>query len=249
MWAMVLCAGRGDRMRPLTHFTPKPLLTVAGEPLLQRHLLAIASAGISDVMINVHHLGQQIQSFVGDGRRFGLRVAYCVESQLLETAGGIANALMNREGANGSDDLAEPFLVVSGDVYSEMDLSLVVAAAHREMNDFDPSLLGSLVMVPNPPHHPNGDFGLDPENRLTMDGERLTYGGVGVFSPAFFADAPVRPSPLRNLLFPAIRDRQLAGALYRGVWEDVGVPDRLRRLSDDIYKQRRRAKINAARTP
>ena len=152
MWAMVLCAGRGDRMRPLTHFTPKPLLTVAGEPLLQRHLLAIASAGISDVMINVHHLGQQIQSFVGDGRRFGLRVAYCVESQLLETAAGIANALMNREGANGPDDAAEPFLVVSGDVYSEMDLSLVVAAAHREMNDFDPSLLGSLVMVPNPPH-------------------------------------------------------------------------------------------------
>ena len=239
MWAMVLCAGRGDRMRPLTRYTPKPLLSVAGEPLLNRHLSAIARTGITDVVINLHHLGEQIRSHVGDGSRFGLAVSYTMEPRLLETAGGIASALRQR------DDNGDPFLVVSGDVYTDMDLTSVVSSADRLMTPSGLPMLASLVLVANPPHHPDGDFGLDHENRLTTTGDRHTYSGIGVFSPALFVNSPDDPSPLRDLLFPAARERRLTGALYSGVWEDVGTPERLRRLSDEQQKRRRPPSTNA----
>ena len=239
MWATVLCAGRGERMHPLTRYTPKPLLSVAGAPLLDRHLSAIAKTGITDVVINLHHLGGQIRSYVGDGSRFGLEVSYTMEPRLLETAGGIANALLQRGGGE------DPFLVVSGDVYTDMDLTPVVSSGDRLMMSSDLPMMASLVLVANPPHHPEGDFGLDRENRLTTTGDCHTYSGIGIFSPALFVNSPDEPAPLRDLLFPAVRERRLTGALYSGVWEDVGTPERLRRLSDEQQERRRPSSINA----
>lgn len=211
---MVLAAGRGERMRPLTDRTPKPLLTVRGKPLIVYHLEKLARAGVQQVVINLCWLGHQIRSALGDGSRFGLRIVYSDEgAEALETGGGIQRALpwLGRE----------PFLVVNGDVFTDFDFAAVTIA---------PEALAQLVLVPNPPHVPQGDFALI-EGRVRASGApRLTYSGIGLLRAELFADCGPGRFPLLPLLQRAIALDRLRGQLYRGAWSDVGTAERLAAL-------------------
>lgn len=214
MKAIVLAAGRGERMRPLTDRTPKPLLPVAGRPLIEHHLLKLARCGIREVVINLSWLGEQIRSVLGSGERLGLSIAYSEEGPVpLETGGGIFQALpLLGPGA---------FLVYNGDVWSDFQpTSLVPLAAGS---------LGRLVLVPNPPHHPQGDFALR-NGRLAPAGERWTYAGIAVLDPELFAGCEPGRFPLLPLLQRAIAAERLEGLLHRGEWLDVGSPERLAAL-------------------
>lgn len=226
MKAMILAAGRGERMRPLTDHTPKPLLVAGGKPLIVWHLEKLAAAGFRDIVINHAHLGTQIEQALGDGSRWGLRIAYSPEPPgALETAGGIAQALPLLGDA--------PFLVVNGDVWCDVDFahfrSCTAAAAH-------------LLLVANPAHHAGGDFSLDGERVVYANGEQtLTYAGIGVFSPALFRDVPPgQPMKLRPLLDAAIRLGTLTGERFAGRWVDVGTPQRLADLDQALRDQERR---------
>lgn len=225
MKAMLLAAGRGERMRPLTDDCPKPLLAPGGVPLIERHLRRLAAAGLDDVIINHAWQGEKIESALGDGRRFGMRIAYSAEGTALETAGGIANALP-RLGDG-------PFLVINADTYCDFDpgrartIAAQIAAADQ---------LAWLVLVPNPPHHPDGDFSL--RNGLVHLGSgvpRLTFSGIGVYAPRLFA-AVARGSAakLAPLLRAAIASRQVSGELHSGRWVDVGTPERLAALDAEL---------------
>lgn len=218
MKAMILAAGRGIRMRPLTDRTPKPLLEVKGKPLIDYHLEALARAGVREVVINVHHLGERIEAHVGGGEHYGVRVDYSREAGLLETAGGIRRALPKLG--------ADPFIVVSGDIFTDYDF----AQLPRRL----PDQLAHLVMIGNPSHHPGGDFRLDRNGRIRpAAGASLTYAGIGVYAPAFFADVPDDGSPvkLRTLFDAALAAGTMTGERYEGAWSDVGTPDRLDELN------------------
>lgn len=220
MHVMILAAGRGERMRPLTDHTPKPLLMAGGKPLIVWHLERLATAGFVEVVINHAHLGEQIEAALGNGSRWGLSIRYSVEKVALETAGGIANAL-SLLGEN-------PFLVVNGDIYTEMDFSPL-------KNALQPNKHAHLVLVNNPPQHSNGDFGFDNEV-LTLDGgRRLTFSGVGVYHPALFSGV-VRGSSakLAPLLHTAINNQQASAERYTGIWHDVGTPQRLQDLDKEL---------------
>jgi N-acetyl-alpha-D-muramate 1-phosphate uridylyltransferase len=214
MKAMILAAGRGERLRPLTDVTPKPLLHYQGKPLIEYSLERLRQAGVRDVMINVAYLGAQIMNHCQDGARWQLNIHYSDEGdQALETAGGIAKALSFFEG--------RPFLVVNADVVSDFPLNCLSILDRGQ---------AYLVMVDNPSHHPQGDFGIDGDNRLSRDVEpRYTYSGIGVYHPDLFADIPPQPLKLRPVLERAINERQLYGSLYQGVWQDVGTVERLLR--------------------
>lgn len=222
MKAMILAAGRGERMRPLTDTTPKPLLMAGGKPLIVWHLERLAASGFRDVVINHAHLGAQIEVALGDGRAFGLNIRYSPEPPgALETAGGIANALP----LLGS----EPFLVVNGDVWCDWDFRRAHALSNR---------LAHLVFVDNPPQHAGGDFCLDRE-AVRYASERIgptyTYAGTGVFSPEFFAEVPAGAvMKLRPLLDAAIARRELTGERHTGRWVDVGTPERLAELDREL---------------
>jgi MurNAc alpha-1-phosphate uridylyltransferase len=213
--AMILAAGRGERMRPLTDHTPKPLLKVGGKPLIVWHLERLAGAGIRRVVINHAHLGRQIEAALGDGSSWGISIAYSAEGQgrALETGGGIFRALPLLGD--------EPFLVVNGDVWC----------------DFDPGSLGLhgddlavVLMVDNPAHHPQGDFHLS-AGRVYDEGQpRLTFGGIGVYSPALFEGCRDGAFPLAPLLRRAMGSGRVAGFHHRGAWVDVGTPERLEQL-------------------
>ena len=227
MKAMILAAGRGERMRPLTDTTPKPLLPAGGKPLIVWHLERLAACGFRDVVINHAHLGTQIETALGDGHAFGLSIRYSPEPPgALETAGGIARALPLLGDA--------PFLVVNGDVWCDWDFRRAHALGDR---------LAHLVFVDNPPQHPHGDFCLDGDTvRYAADagmiGPTLTYAGTGVFSPDFFATVPPGTiMKLRPLLDAAIARRQLTGEHHHGHWVDVGTPERLAEL-DHSLRQR-----------
>jgi len=216
MKAMLLAAGRGERLRPLTDEIPKALVEAGGKPLIGWHLERLARAGFRDAVINVSHLGERILERLGDGARYGLRLSYSRERERLETAGGIANALplLGRE----------PFLLVNADVYCECDFS-------RLMKIELGARLAHLVLVPNPPHKAKGDFSL----RDGMAGEapspRYTYAGVALMKPALVA--PITPgdkAPLAPLLYDAARRGLLGGELYEGPWQDVGTVERLAEL-------------------
>lgn len=240
---MILAAGRGSRMQPLTDHTPKPLLKVGGQPLIVWHLQRLVAAGFIDVVINHAWLGEQIVAALGDGSRFGCRIRYSAESEALETAGGIRRALpLLCEGGDdedrGSRDRdptlagAPPFLVINGDIWTDYPLAALrnrrPASAH-------------LVLVDNPQHNPHGDFGLSGE-RVTNAQPLLTYAGLGVFSPALFGGLPDGPLPLKPLLDQALTAGTLSGEHYRldggqladgqgrGRWVDVGTPQRLAEL-------------------
>jgi len=209
---MILAAGRGERMRPLTDETPKPLLPVGGRPLIVWQIERLARAGIRDLVINHAHLGQMIETALGDGAAWGVRIRYSAEGEgrALETGGGIFRALpLLGDG---------PFLVVNGDIWSDIDL------AGLELAEGD---LAHLVMVDNPPHHPAGDFHLAGD-RLYAEGEpRLTFSGIGVYRRGLFADCQPGAFPLAPLLRTAMHLGRVGGVHHTGQWVDVGTPQRL----------------------
>ncbi len=219
MKAMILAAGRGERLRPLTDRTPKPLIEVGQRSLIEHHLIALAAAGIRDIIVNLAWLGEMIEQRLGDGQDFGVRIRYSREPQgALETAGGIRNAL-----AMIGDT---PFLVVSSDVLTDFPFGALV--------DLDPPEFGHLVLVDNPPHHPHGDFGLV-DGRVTRSSPRWTYSGIGLFRPQPFVALPPGRCALRPLFEAAIDAGQLSAEHHAGQWLDVGTPERLsaaRRLSE-----------------
>jgi MurNAc alpha-1-phosphate uridylyltransferase len=224
MRAMILAAGRGERMRPLTDHCPKPLLPAGGRPLIEWHLHALARAGIIDVVINHAHLGAMIEAALGDGTRFGLRIRYSREPQALETAGGIAQALP----LLGS----MPFLVINGDVFCDFDPARASSIA-AQMRAVD--LLAWCVMVPNPPHHPRGDFSLRDGLIGNDEAERLTFSGIGVYQPALFAGVPAgAKAKLAPLLAAAAAQRRAGGERHDGRWTDVGTPQRLAQLDAQL---------------
>ena len=224
MKAFILAAGRGERMRPLTDHTPKPLLVAGGKPLIVWHLERLAAAGFREIVINHAHLGEQIEAALGDGSQWGLHIQYSPEPPgALETAGGIANALPLLGDA--------PFLVVNGDIYCDVDFGRF---SRSTAAGWQPA--AHLVMVANPDHHTGGDFSLDGERVIFANGEQtLTYAGIGVFSPAFFADVkPGTVMKLRPLLDAAIAAGTLTGERFAGRWVDVGTPQRLAELDQEL---------------
>lgn len=217
---MVMAAGRGERLRPLTDTLPKPLAPVAGKPLIVYHLEALAKAGIRDVVINLSWLGERIKAALGDGHDYGVRIYYSEEGPVpLETAGGIFNALPWLG--------PEPFLVVNGDVWTHIDFSRLA---------LDDTADAFIVLVPNPTHNPRGDFALDGDAVIECDSARqsYTYSGVGMYRPEFFSGCSPGKFPLLPLLKRAIAARRLRGQLYQGDWCDVGSIERLRELDSRV---------------
>jgi N-acetyl-alpha-D-muramate 1-phosphate uridylyltransferase len=214
MKAMILAAGLGTRMRPLTDHCPKPLLPVAGRPLIVHHLARLRAAGIHEVVINVSYRAEQIIAALGDGREYGVRIAWSREETPLETGGGIRQALSL---------LGEsPFLLVNGDIWCDLD-----PAALPPLGDD----LARLVLVDNPAHHARGDFHLDAAGRVHAEGEpRLTFAGISLLDPALVADEPKGAFALAPLLRRAMQDDRVAGQHHRGHWVDVGTPARLAEL-------------------
>lgn len=204
---MILAAGKGTRMRPLTDLTPKPLLKVAGQPLLIHHINSLLKAGISEIAINTHYLGQQIISTIGDGSNLGVKIKYFPEESLLDTGGGIVNAL--------SWLGSEPFLVISADILTNYPLVNLPTLS---------SDMAHLVMVNNPSYHPEGDFALE-HGRLKLSGtHKYTYANIGIFHPEFFADAPSGAFPLSRLLKKHISNNLISGEHYSGAWFNIGTP-------------------------
>lgn len=218
MPVMILAAGRGERMRPLTDALPKPLLEVAGRPLMAYHLERLATDGFRDVVVNLAYRGQQIEDWLGDGRRYGLRVCYSREGEAaLETGGGIRHALPLLGPG--------PFMVINGDVFTDYPF-----AALRDRG-LQAEALAHLVMVPNPPQHPRGDFALQ-GGRLLAEGEqKLTFSGIGLYRAALLAGEHPPKFPLAPLLVEAMSRGQVTGECFDGRWDDIGTPQRLHALS------------------
>ncbi len=213
--AMILAAGRGERMRPLTASTPKPLLKVRGEPLIERPIRACALAGITRLVVNVSWLGRQIREHLGDGARFGVAIEYSEElPEPLEAAGGIVRALPLLG--------VGPFAVLNADVYTDYPLARLALA---------PDCDAQLVLVPNPPQHPHGDFGWR-NGRATADAEqRYTFSGIAMYRTAMFAGCADGVRPLKPLLVRAMDAGRCGAEVYTGIWEDVGTPERLAALN------------------
>jgi MurNAc alpha-1-phosphate uridylyltransferase len=216
MRAMILAAGRGERLRPLTESIPKALVPVGGKPLLAWHLERLAASGCLEAVINVSHLAGQIVERIGDGGRFGLRIDYSREAEPLETAGGIAHARRLLGEA--------PFLLVNADVYCEFDFTRLLGLELGQR-------FAHLVLVPNPPHRAGGDFTLDEGMVGNGAGPRYTYAGIAVMSPALVDGVqPGEKAPLAPLLRAAADRGLIRGELHRGVWQDVGTRERLAEL-------------------
>lgn len=223
MKAMILAAGRGERMRPLTDALPKPLLEAGGKSLIAWHLQKLAGAGFREVVINHAHLGQMIEAALGDGSRHGLAIQYSAEHDALETAGGIATALPL---------LGERFLVINADIWCDYDF----AAARSALKEND---LAHLVLVDNPVQHPGGDFALS-DGRVqghvqTSGAKLLTFSGIGVYHASLFSQiAPGKKARLAPLLRTAIDDGRVSGEHFRGRWRDIGTPERLHALQQEL---------------
>ena len=222
MKAMILAAGRGERMRPLTDHTPKPLLPIAGQPLITHHLMALRAAGISEIVINTGHLGEQLPAALGNGLDWGVHIAYSPEPPAaLETGGGIFQALP----LLGS----EPFLVVNGDVWTDYPFARLPIA---------PAGLAHLVLVNNPPHHPEGDFVLAADGTVEERGApRLTFSGISVLRPELFTGCAPGRFPLGPLLRRAMAVGQVSGEHHGGVWLDIGTPQRLAELDREMWER------------
>ena len=219
MRAMILAAGLGTRMRPLTDHCPKPLLEAGGKPLIVHHLERLRAGGIIDVVINVSYRAEQIVAALGDGRDFGVHIAWSRETTPLETGGGIRQALPLLGEA--------PFLLVNGDVWCDLDPAGLPALGDD---------LARLVLVDNPDHHPQGDFHLDAAGRVHAEGEpRLTFAGISLLDPALVADEPPGAFALAPLLRRAMAEGRVGGHRHRGAWVDVGTPERL----DDLDRRLR----------
>jgi MurNAc alpha-1-phosphate uridylyltransferase len=235
MKTMILAAGRGQRMRPLTDHTPKPLLPVGGQPLITWHLKRLAAAGLHEVVINHAWLGEQIEATLGDGRQWGVSITYSPEATALETAGGIAHAMP----LLGND----PFLVINADIWCDWPLERALAIARQWRATIDASpALAHLVLVANPTHHPDGDFAIDDQGQLSaLSHPRLTYAGLGVYQPALFKGLTAKrlapgAAPLGPLLKAAMANGQISGEVHQGQWIDIGTPDRLARLDEQINR-------------
>lgn len=227
MKAMILAAGRGERMQPLTESIPKAMIVAGGRPLIVHLIERLKRAGFVDLVINVFHLGAVIECALGNGAALGVRIAYSRESAPLETAGGIAWALPLLGDA--------PFVVVNGDVYSDFDLTRMNSAAAMLTKG---GLAAHLILVDNPEHHPAGDFCLRGGKVGTEGAERLTFSGMGVYAPALFAPVARGAScQLAALLRPAMARGDVTGERHSGLWMDIGTPKRLaaleRRLAGD----------------
>lgn len=222
MKAMILAAGRGERMRPLTDHTPKPLLPVAGRALIEYTIRQLVAAGVTDIIINHAHLGRQIETHLGDGRQFGAVINYSPEGeQGLETAGGIIHALPLLGDA--------PFLVVNGDIATDFPFARL-----KNLN-LD---LAHLVLVENPEHHREGDFAMDQAGQVTEHGTpKLTFSGIGVYRPELFRNTPPGTKKLAPLLRSAMAEQHVSGQTHDGFWMDIGTPQRLQEL-DFYYSQR-----------
>ena len=217
MKAMILAAGKGERMRPLTNQIPKPLLDVAGKPLIVWHLEKLAQANFKEVIINHAHLGEMIEAFIGDGSKWNLKITYSREGSPLETAGGIKKALP----LIGD----QPFLVVNADIYTDFDYA---SLKNRNLNDNK----GHLVMVKNPKHHPDGDFVLK-NNQIELEGqERLTFSGIAIYQPEIFEDINIElVAKLAPILKKLIEAKCISGEIYEGLWFDIGTPERLNEIN------------------
>lgn len=212
MQVMILAAGRGERMRPLTDFTPKPLLKAAGKSLIVHTIEQLVSAGFTDLVINHAYLGEQIEMALGDGSQFDATIRYSPEGKNgLETAGGIIHALPMMKDS--------PFLVVNGDIATDFPFAIL----KNQPVDF-----AHLVLVPNPKHHEKGDFHIDSNQYLSMTGtQRFTFSGIGLYSPEFFKTAPKNSTKLAPLLRDAMQKNRITGELFKGFWMDIGTPERL----------------------
>lgn len=228
MRAMILAAGRGERMRPLTDHLPKPLLPVADKPLIVWHLEKLAAAGITDIVINHAWLGNRIEEALGDGSAFNVQIRYSPEPVALETAGGIATA--------GPLLGADPFLVINGDIWCDWN----PLAAHTISEQLrQTKQLAWLLLVDNPAHHPHGDFVRLSDGHLSDQvGERKTFSGIGVYQPALFANTAVgQPAKLAPLLRAAMVEKKIIGDLHKTFWLDVGTPERLAELEYSLKQQ------------
>lgn len=223
MKAMILAAGRGVRMRPLTDVRPKPLLEVGGKPLIVWQIERLVAAGITELVINHAHLGQQIETTLGDGSRYGARISYSREAEALESAGGVVNALHLLGPA--------PFLIVSADIYVDCDYRRLAESAAL-LKD---GTLAFLWLVNNPTWHPRGDFALI-DGFLRLDEEpRLTYSNIGIFHPEFFAGTePGTKYPLLPLFNRAIAAGRIKGAVLGGMWDNIGTPQQLAALDEAL---------------
>jgi MurNAc alpha-1-phosphate uridylyltransferase len=251
MKAMILAAGRGERMRPLTDHTPKPLLEVGGKPLIVWHIERLVNAGITELVINHAHLGVQIEQRLGDGSRFGAHIQYSAEASALETAGGIAYALplllpspTRGRGAGGE---GMPFAVINGDIYCDYDYSQLRQRADALLASGD---IAHLVLVDNPAHHPNGDFLLQSKRVVPSEtplethaqssipnpeSSFLTFSGIGIYHPALFSHIPRGSvAPLAPLLREQIALGKMSGEHHTGTWIDVGTPARLTELDAQL---------------
>lgn len=217
MKAFILAAGRGERMRPLTDHTPKPLLVVRGKPLIEWHLEKLVASGVREVVINLGWLGEKIRAHLGDGAQLGVSIRYSDEGwPALETGGGLHHALPLLG--------TEPFLLVNGDVFTDYRFDALVARG-TAMSE----ALAHLVMVPNPAQHQEGDFALL-DGAICDAAPRLTYSGIALLQPGLFAGCAPGAFPLAPLLKRAIAQRRLSGELHSGLWSDVGTPERLQAL-------------------
>ncbi|HEV8518096.1 MAG TPA: nucleotidyltransferase family protein [Burkholderiales bacterium] len=223
MKAIILAAGRGERMRPLTDTIPKPLLEVGGKPLIVRHIEKLAAAGFQDIVINHAHLGALIERALGDGARFGVTIAYSREATALESAGGIVKALPLLGAA--------PFAAVNADVYSDYDYARL---AHTIARLARPGPLAHLVLVDNPDHNRGGDFALRGD-AVALKGARLTFSGIAAYRSEMFAGlATGVPAKLAPLLAQYIAVERVRGEHYRGCWRDIGTPERLAELEREL---------------
>jgi MurNAc alpha-1-phosphate uridylyltransferase len=220
MKAIILAAGRGERMMPLTKNTPKPLLNAKGKPLIEHSISALKKAGITNIVINTAYLGEQIQTHLGNGKKFGVRLQYSTEQYALETAGGIIQALPLL------DD--QPFIAINSDILCDYDLSLLT---------LPPNSLAHLVLVDNPKHHPNGDFFIGTGQKITFHKNNcLTFSGIGIYHPNFFKNYIHIQGALAlySLFKEAIDSQQLTGEQYSGYWQDIGTPKRLELINQQI---------------
>ena len=222
--AMILAAGRGERLRPLTDSCPKPMVKLGGKPLLEYHVLKLAEAGFERVVINHAWLGEQIESYFGDGQHFGIEICYSPEQMALETGGGIKQALP----LLGTDE----FFVVNGDIYAEYSFDDLPTLSEQD--------IGHLLLVNNPSYHEQGDFSLDGDRIMTRNEFAYTFSGMAIYRPTMFQDAPSGAFPLPQLWRPWIDKCQLSGSVINDFWSDIGTMDRLeqaRQYLKSIHKQ------------
>lgn len=214
MRAMILAAGRGERLRPLTDHTPKPLVEVAGQTLISYHLQHLAQAGFREVVINIAHLGEKIKMAVGDGSQWGLQIHYSAEPEnALDTGGGIRQALQWLGNT--------PFAVINADIFTDYPMARLRAVKCNHAH---------VIMVANPAHHPQGDWGIN-VGRMDPDGEpRFTFSGISVYHPHFFESTDAGRFSVVPMLVDAARQKHITAELYRGIWHDIGTPERLQNL-------------------